>query len=334
LIEATERCGFSNCLVVSPGRGQVGWHAKSLCPTGDVMLWYVDAFRADQATQAASNANANLKVVCAADLPSVPIQLALIPVLRRGEAEMTREILQQAHEQLDIGGQLIASVNNENDHWLRSQLQQLFPKVHCQRRPGGWVYQGTKLSPLKKRRSFSAEVVFRDRDRLITILTRPSVFSHRSLDGAARLLIQHGNVQPGDSVLDLGCGSGAVAIAAGLRSQTGQIHAVDCNTRAVECTRHSASRNNISNVTAVLNHDGELPQIGDCDVALLNPPYYADFGIAKHFMRTACRLLKAGGRIVVVTKQREAYHRHDWPQLELESEVEVSGYQLLKYRKH
>ncbi|MCM2369368.1 class I SAM-dependent methyltransferase [Aporhodopirellula aestuarii] len=334
LIEAIDNCAFANCLVVSPGRGQSGWHAKSLCPSGKVSLWYVDSFRAAQSRVTAVSADVDVEVLCSADLPQDPIQLALIPVLQRGEAEMTRDVLQQAHERLEIGGVMMSSVNNPKDRWLREQMQALFDKVNCKQTPSGWVYTATKRRALKKHRNFDAEFTFREQDRLITVFSRPSVFSHRSLDLAARRLISNSEVRPGDRVLDFGCGSGAVGLASAIRSESGDVFAVDCNARAIECVRRGAERNEISNLTATLNHDGQLPQIMGCDLALLNPPYYGDFAIAEHFLRTATKLIVDGGRALVVTKMRDEYHSRPWPNLWLESETEASGYQLLTYRKH
>ncbi len=333
-----ERCHFSRAIIVSPGRGQSGWHAQSLCPDGQVTLWYVDAFRADQARFAARESKIPVNVVCSSNLPEEMVQLALIPVLMRGEAEMTREVLQQAHQRLEQGGCLIASVNNPKDHWLQTQMQTVFDKVHCQQFKTGWVYTATKKNDLKKTRRFIAEVSFRDQERLIPFVTRPSVFSHRSLDTAARLLVTHSEIAVGENVLDFGCGSGAVAIASAIRSQTGHVLAVDSNARAIECTERGAELNGLDNLTAILNHDGKLPpsvlpENGEFDIALLNPPYYGDFSIADHFMRSSAKVLRAGGRAIVVTKQADTFHNHDWANLLLKSERDASGYQLLTYVK-
>ncbi len=331
--KTTDQWTLDRVLVISPGRGQAGWQIKSLFPAASVTSWYVDSFRAAQATLAAQDANVSVDVVCSADLPTAEVDVVLVPVLQRGEAEMTRDLLQQAHDRLRIGGVLVASVNNPRDTWLRNQMQTLFDKVTCQQSEGGWVYTAIKHRPLKRLRSFEAEIVFRDGERLLQVVSRPSVFSHRVLDVAARQLIVASEVQPGDRVLDFGCGCGAVGIAAGIRSQTGAVFAVDSNARAIECTRRGAQLNAVDGLTAILNHDGDLPQITDIDVALLNPPYYSNFTIAEHFVATAARLLVDGGRAVVVTKQRDEYHLRKWPLLWLESELEVSGYQLLTYRK-
>ncbi len=331
-------CEFDQCLVVSPGRGQAGWHAKTLCPSGNVTLWFVDAFRAAQAQLATTESGSDVTVTCSADLPEDKIQLALVAVLRRGEAEMTRDLLQQAHDRLDIGGRLIAAVNNPKDHWLQEQLQLLFDKVNCRQTEIGWVYSATKQRPLKKHRNFDAEFMFRDEERLVRIVTRPSVFSHRSLDVAARLLVSHSNVQAGDLVLDFGCGSGAVGIATAIRlrelnPEAGHVYCVDCNARAVQCAERGAALNGLTNVTAILNHDGVLPDVASCDLALLNPPYYGSFTIAEHFMYSAAGALKDEGRAIVVTKQLDEYHIRKWPKMWWEGDAEASGFQLLTYRK-
>jgi 16S rRNA (guanine1207-N2)-methyltransferase len=338
LIDAIKRCHFSRAIVVSPGRGQSGWHARSLCPNGQISLWYVDQFRAEQGRAAANENEAIVDVLCSSDLPDETYQLALFPVLMRGEAEMTRDVLQQLHQRLEPGGRLVASVNNPKDHWLQSQMQSLFEKVQCQQAATGWVYTAIKKAELKKIRSFVAEFPFRDNERIIQLVTRPSVFSHRSLDTAARLLVTHSDITPGEHVLDFGCGSGAVAIAAAIRSQTGHVLAVDSNARAIECTQRGAELNGVENLAVILNHDGRLPphvlpESGQFNVALLNPPYYGDFSIADHFMRSSANVLRPGGRAIVVTKQADAFHDHDWANLLLKSEHDVSGYQLLTYVK-
>ncbi len=43
-------------------------------------------------------------------------------------------------------------------------------------------------------------------------MTRPGVFSHRELDNGARQLLDSVDVFPSADILDIGCGSGAVAM--------------------------------------------------------------------------------------------------------------------------
>ena len=109
-------------------------------------------------------------------------------------------------------------------------------------------------------------------------------------------------------VLDLGCGSGAVGIAAGLRAEDVHVHATDSNPRAIEAVLWAAERNGLGGrVTAALDCDGTSIQPGSFDVVLANPPYFSNFRIAGLFVAIASRALKPGGKLLVVTKSPEWY---------------------------
>ena len=50
-----------------------------------------------------------------------------------------------------------------------------------------------------------------------------------------------------------------------------------------------------------------MPEPGSYDLALANPPYYADFRIAELFVEAAHRALAPGGTLLIVTKQPTWY---------------------------
>src|SRR5262249_4464654 len=178
----------------------------------------------------------------------------------RGESELTRDLLQSAHEHLTIGGRLISATSSEDDQWLHGEMRKLFEKVTRRPQDEGVVYCATKTAPLKKHKNFDCEFAFRDQGRLIKAVSRPGVFSHRSLDPGARALINTMVVRDGDRVLDLGCGSGAVALAAAFRASAVIVVAIDSHARAVECTVQGAQLNGLTNVTAILDHAGNAPE--------------------------------------------------------------------------
>jgi len=233
----------------------------------------------------------------------------------RGEAELTRDLLQSAADRLAIGGKLVAATDNPKDDWLRLQLGAHFKKVSKHAFDDAVVYMVTKQSPLKKLKDFRNEFVFRDRDRLIKAVSRPGVFSHRHIDPGARQLIDAAEVRPRMKVLDIGCGAGTVALALTARDPTVEVLAVDSNARAVECTRIGAELNDLGNVTALVNATGDYPGEGTFDLALANPPYYGDHEIAARFVAAAHRSLKPGGQLLLVTKSPRWYEEHmaaDW----------------------
>lgn len=325
LIEKLPELSFARALIVSSGRAQLANHLRILKPHSQLTTWYIDLH---QANRAKSTLPEDVETVCAADLPPGEVELAALAISMRGEAELTRELIQQSYERLIVGGALVASVDNPRDSWLREQLEPMFDKVTCIDADGGRLYIGRKSGPLKRVRSFQAEVVFRDDERLIKIVTRPGVFAHRQLDPGARQLLLSVDIEAGQRVMDLGCGSGALAIAAALRAPAVQAIAVDSNARALDCTRQSALLNQVEHLQTILNSDGcdgpmsELA--GSMDVVLCNPPYYSDFEIPEKMIRTAASMLRSGGAALFVNKQPRWYENR-MPQSFVDVEIFESG---------
>jgi 16S rRNA (guanine1207-N2)-methyltransferase len=115
---------------------------------------------------------------------------------------------------------------------------------------------------------------------------------------------------PQDCVLDLGCGTGLVALAAARRG--GRVTAVDADIRAVESTRRTLAANHV---------DGEA-LISDCaqavlhrrfDVILCNPPFHqgtgVEYDVARQMVRDAAQVLQAGGRFYLVSNVFLRYER-------------------------
>jgi 16S rRNA (guanine1207-N2)-methyltransferase len=216
-------------------------------------------------------------------------------------------MLETAHHRLTLGGQFVVATNNPRDTWLQDEMQKLFAKVTRQPHEMGVLYRATKSAPLKKRKDYSCEFAFRDKERLLFLRTRPGVFSHRSLDGGARALIEVMQNSANQRVLDLGCGSGAVGLAAGFRAEGVQIAAIDSNPRAVESAEWAAGKNRLHSFQATLDADGSTIAPATFDVVLANPPYYSHFRLAELFLTIAARALRPTGRLWVVTKQPDWY---------------------------
>lgn len=294
----------THAIVTSPGRGQSAQWIREQLGFENVQAWYLDLHDAGMAREALPE---SVEVLCAADLPEQECDLAAISVLRRSESELTRDILQQAHLRLRDGGHLIASVDNPRDRWLHEQMQGMFDKVTSHRLDQGCVYVAKKTRPLKKAKDFRCQFPFRDEDgRLIQAFTRPGVFSHRRLDAGARQLMLSAEIGPQDSILEMGCGCGAVAMCSSYQT-SGKVYAVDSNARSIECTRLGIAENEIKNVEAIWDCDGSFSLPGQVDLALANPPYFGDEAIWRHFVDVSVRCLRPGGALLVVTKKPRWY---------------------------
>lgn len=330
LIEALPSWSCERGLVISPGRAQLALHLHEVHRVPRVQAWYLDLHDAALATAACPEP---IEVLCGADLPEEEYDLVAMPLLKRSEAELSRDLLQQAHAQLCSGGYLAASVDNPKDQWLHEQLQGMFDKVTCERRPKGCVYWARKTKPLKKVKDFHGQFAFRDdNDRLLQAFSRPGVFSHRRLDPGARQLMLSAEIGPQDQVLDMGCGAGTVSLAAACLT-TGQVFGVDSNARAMECLKRGAEANQLDNITPVWNADGQLDLPVPIDLALANPPYFGDDAISQHFVDTAVSVLRPGGALLVVTKQPKWYAAYFEPLLEDIAIFEASRYFVACGRK-
>jgi 16S rRNA (guanine1207-N2)-methyltransferase len=271
-------------------------------------------------------------------MPPGPYDLAVVPLAKDGEAELSRDILQAALVNLAIGGHLVAAIDNPRDNWLREQLAETGETVRVRPvegadrkvKSGTIAYVVQKTREPAKIRDFSCEVVFRDRERLLTAFTRPGVFAHRRIDPAARHLLNAVDVAPETRVLDIGCGSGCVALGLAARDASVAVHAFDSAARAVDCTRRGAEHNDLANLTVALEAEGRVPEPGSWDLALANPPYYSDFRLAELFVESARLALAAGGTLLVVTKQPTWYLEHLPRMWSSVAREEVKGYHLIE----
>jgi len=324
----------SRIVCTTSGRAQAAHALAVERPDADVTAWFLDLHPCDSAREAWRPEPTNLHAECVADMPPGPYDLAVVPLAKSGEAELSRDVLQAALLNLAIGGRLVTAIDNPRDTWLHGQLAETGETVRVRpasgTKPATIAYIVEKTREPAKVRDFSCEVVFRDRERLLTAVTRPGVFAHRRIDPGARHLLNAVDVAPETSVLDIGCGSGFVALGIAARDASVRVHAFDSAARAVDCTRRGAERNGLVNLTVALEARGRVPDPGSWDLALANPPYYSDFRLAELFVESARLALAPGGTLLVVTKQPTWYVENlprMWTNVARE---EVKGYHLIE----
>jgi 16S rRNA (guanine1207-N2)-methyltransferase len=142
------------------------------------------------------------------------------------------------------------------------------------------------------------------------LVSQPGVFAWDRLDEGTAALVGAMEVQTGEAVLDLGCGTGLLALAAARRG--GRVTAVDADLRAVESARRTLAANGVA---------GEV-LVSDCaqvvidrrfGVVLCNPPFHQGVGIesdvARQMVRDAATVLRSGGRFYVVSNAFIRYER-------------------------
>ncbi len=150
--------------------------------------------------------------------------------------------------------------------------------------------------------SLKRTVQFKIQDHLFQMTTDKGVFSKSGLDFGSRVLLEALSVQPNESVLDLGCGYGAM----GLVIKTlfhAKVTLVDINQRAVQLTKENADHLHLD--VTVLQSDGFSNVNGVFDVIVTNPPIRAGKAIIYRWFETAKSFLTDNGRLILVINQKQ-----------------------------
>lgn len=135
----------------------------------------------------------------------------------------------------------------------------------------------------------------------LTFSTTWGLFSPKTVDTGTLLLIEHLDLQEGDTCLDLGCGYGAVGVTLAKCVPTGTIYMVDKDFVAVDYARKNAEQNHIENCHVLLSNGfSHLPDI-QFDLIVSNLPANVGKELLQIFLSDAKRYLKPSGRLYVVT---------------------------------
>jgi 16S rRNA (guanine1207-N2)-methyltransferase len=274
-------------------------------PTGDVHCYQMDLYQAERLQEELAARKTMTRVATEADLWDLPatFETVLYPVPQGGERALKLDMLEQAFHLLAPGGTLAVLSPYERDTFFPGALKKIYGKVHTPAAGGGallWCQRHGERPRRRHEMTFQARF---DEKTSLRFVSRPGTFSYGRFDDGARALVETLIVAPGERVLDLGCGCGTNGIWAAHRSGlTGQITFVDSNARAIALARENAQANGLTSFQAILSSRIGLPE-GSFDLALANPPYYAQLQIAQLFIERARVLLRPGGRFALVTKQ-------------------------------
>jgi 16S rRNA (guanine1207-N2)-methyltransferase len=139
-------------------------------------------------------------------------------------------------------------------------------------------------------------------DVAFTMRTDRGVFSHGHLDAGTSLLVRASPPPaPTGDLLDLGCGSGAIALTLALRSPAATVWAVDVNERARGLTSHNAERNGLTNV--VVADPDAVPADVRFATIWSNPPIRIGKAALHELLATWLGRLTADGRAVLVVQR-------------------------------
>ncbi len=172
---------------------------------------------------------------------------------------------------------------------------------------------------------------------------RAGVFSAKKLDAGSEFLLDalSGFIghKPPKRIVDLGCGTGILGIAAAMLWPETRVLLADADARAVECARANIDRLGLGERCQVAWWDArEKPLEGRFDLALVNPPFHrrgmeVDLGPALALFASLREWMKPGSRALLVANQTLPYEAPLEEIGELAILHSARGYKLLSLKR-
>ncbi|HYV35883.1 MAG TPA: methyltransferase [Gemmataceae bacterium] len=275
-------------------------------PLDQPVLYQMDLHQADSTRQLLKERNFTATVATHADLWDLPsdFQTVIYPVESRGERMLKLDVIEQAFHILKPGGILIVLSRQESEQFFPAALKKIYGRFHIPDIADATLLWSLRTGDRPRRRHELIFQVSNPDGPSLRFVSRPGVFSYGRFDNGARALVETTIINPGDRILDLGCGCGTNGILCGLRGGAGShVTFVDSNCRATTLAEMNATANGLTSfdVKTCSRLDGLAEK--SFDIVLANPPYYANLSIAESFIASARAMLKPGGRLWLVTKQ-------------------------------
>ena len=168
-------------------------------------------------------------------------------------------------------------------------------------------------------------------------LTASGVFSKKRVDLGTRLLIESMVLPQEGYVLDIGCGYGAVGIAAATFNPNLRVIMVDVNERAVRLARQNAEKNYVSNVEVRRGYLYEPVKDLVFSCVLSNPPVSAGMETVKAIISEVPEHMASKALFQMVVKSKIGGKRLLMVFEEAFGNIEVlarkSGYRVLMSKK-
>ncbi len=111
--------------------------------------------------------------------------------------------------------------------------------------------------------------------------------------------ISKARLKPGQTVYDIGCGSGSISIEAAFQVESsGKVLAIDYDENAIELTKKNIEKFGLSNISVILGNAKEkILELEEADAIFIG----GTGGDTKEIVEISQNKLKSGGRIVIGT---------------------------------
>jgi 16S rRNA (guanine1207-N2)-methyltransferase len=235
------------------------------------------------------------------------------------------QLIADAHRLLAPGGVCcLAGATNEGIKTAAATLARIFGSERTLARDSGHrlvvATRGTAphALPAELASPYLDPGVFHEYDAVLRghalrVSSRPGVFSWDHLDEATAILAEVMAVRRGDTVLDLGCGAGALGTVAGLLSADARVLMLDADVEAVRSATRTAHAAGLTRAEARTSDVGLGVQGERFHLVVTNPPFHigkaTDLAVPMQFIDDAFAALHPGGRMYLVANRTLPYER-------------------------
>ncbi len=154
-----------------------------------------------------------------------------------------------------------------------------------------------KLERLRQDIVFSEELLGEN----ITFHTTWGLFSPREIDAGTRLLLDNLQIHDESTILDLGCGYGALGLALAKRWPDARVHLVDKDFVAIDFCQKNARINGLVNTCVQLSNGLGQVSAKNFDVVVSNLPAKSGKELYYLMFSDIHERLTPGGRFYIVT---------------------------------
>jgi 16S rRNA (guanine1207-N2)-methyltransferase len=293
-----------------------------------------------QSDKPAADALARLGLTVAAE-PEPPAGLCIVFATKHKEETLYH--FARAVSVLDEGGTLIVSAANDlGAPSLERRCAELLGGVQTYSKHKCRVFWGRKEEARLNHGLLDAWRRLGDWQPIAgtDLVSRPGVFSWKTVDPGSRLLAQHLPDDLAGCGADLGAGYGYLSRELLARSSgVTELHLFEAERKALDAaarnlaghTGHAAVHYHWADVTAGL-------PVGRLDFVVMNPPFHigrdAVSGLGRAFVRVALEALRSGGRLFLVANRHLPYEGEIQAMSgRVESKVEGGGFKVIVARK-
>ena len=181
------------------------------------------------------------------------------------------------------------------------------------------------------------EIVFNYENQKIKFLTDSGVFSKAFIDYGSQVLLKNITLEnKKQTILDVGCGYGAIGISLASRYTQAMVDMIDINLRAIDLTKKNIELNGLLNANVFESNVYDKVNT-TYDIIVTNPPIRAGKKIVHAIFSGAYDKLNHNGTLFVVIQKKQGAPSAIKKLEEVFCNVEIldkdSGYYILKSTK-